>query len=169
MPRAKSKESLIKNSQDNFESLFYIINELPSKDILREFTFLHREKNIRDVLMHLYYWHKMMLSWYKKGMAGETFLMPAREYTWRQTPELNQILFLKYQNITYEEANELLHASHEKIMILMLKHSEDELFTKKRYSWTGSTSLASYLISSSSSHYSWALKLIKKHKKSIKY
>jgi len=169
MPRAKCKESLIKNSQDNFKSLFSLINELPSKDIFSKFTFSHREKNLRDVLMHLHYWHNMMLSWYKKGMAGETFLMPTSEYTWRQTPQLNQSLFLKYQDVSYEEASDLLHASHKHIMMLIHKHGDEELFTKKLYSWTGSTSLASYLISSSSSHYSWAIKLIKKHKKSVKY
>ncbi|MEM7107806.1 MAG: ClbS/DfsB family four-helix bundle protein [Bacteroidota bacterium] len=42
------------------------------------------------------------------------------------------------------------------------EHSEEELFEKKRYKWTGTTSLAAYLISATSSHYDWALKLMKK-------
>ena len=39
---------------------------------------------------------------------------------------------------------------------------DDELFEKKRYKWTGSTSLGAYLVSATSSHYDWAFKLIKK-------
>ena len=39
---------------------------------------------------------------------------------------------------------------------------DEELFTKKKYHWTGSTSLGSYLVSATSSHYDWALKLIRK-------
>ncbi|HOP45228.1 MAG TPA: ClbS/DfsB family four-helix bundle protein, partial [Flavobacteriales bacterium] len=38
----------------------------------------------------------------------------------------------------------------------------EELFEKKRYRWTGSTSLGAYLVSATSSHYDWALKLIQK-------
>ncbi|MDR1911573.1 MAG: ClbS/DfsB family four-helix bundle protein, partial [Helicobacteraceae bacterium] len=37
----------------------------------------------------------------------------------------------------------------------------DELFTKNKYEWTGTTSLGSYLISATSSHYDWGLKTIK--------
>ena len=33
---------------------------------------------------------------------------------------------------------------------------------KKKYKWTGSTSLGAYLVSATSSHYDWAYKLIKK-------
>ena len=36
--------------------------------------------------------------------------------------------------------------------------SNDELFTKGVYKWTGGTSLGSYFVSSTSSHYDWALK-----------
>lgn len=34
-----------------------------------------------------------------------------------------------------------------------------ELFTKRLYSWTGSTSLGAYLVSSTSSHYDWGKKV----------
>jgi hypothetical protein len=44
----------------------------------------------------------------------------------------------------------------------METHSDEELFEKKRYQWTGTTSLGSYLVSATSSHYEWALKLIKR-------
>ncbi len=48
---------------------------------------------------------------------------------------------------------------------LIEKHSDVELFEKKRYKWTGTTSLGAYLISSTSSHYDWAIKLIKRSMK----
>jgi len=35
--------------------------------------------------------------------------------------------------------------------------SNDELFTKGIYKWIGGTSLGSYFVSSTSSHYDWAL------------
>ncbi|WP_077550546.1 ClbS/DfsB family four-helix bundle protein [Rodentibacter genomosp. 2] len=44
----------------------------------------------------------------------------------------------------------------------------ERLFTKKYYSWTESTSLGSHIISFTSSHYEWALRIIKKQIKSLK-
>jgi hypothetical protein len=48
---------------------------------------------------------------------------------------------------------------------LIGKHTDEELFTKKRYGWTGSTSLGAYLVSATSSHYDWALKTLRPLKK----
>jgi hypothetical protein len=48
------------------------------------------------------------------------------------------------------------------VMGIIEKHSDHELFTKKLYKWTGSTSLGSYLVSNTSSHYTWAYDLIRK-------
>lgn len=50
-------------------------------------------------------------------------------------------------------------------MGLVRKHTDEELFTKKKQGWTGTTSLGAYLISATSSHYDWALKTIKPIKK----
>lgn len=52
--------------------------------------------------------------------------------------------------------------THQQVHALMEQHTEAELFEKKRYAWTGSTSLGAYLISATSSHYDWAWKLIRK-------
>jgi hypothetical protein len=46
-------------------------------------------------------------------------------------------------------------------MALIERHSDAELFTKEHYAWTGRTSLGAYLVSCTSSHYDWALKLVR--------
>ena len=38
---------------------------------------------------------------------------------------------------------------------------------KKKYEWTGTTSLGSYFISATSSHYDWGLKTVKPLKKLV--
>ena len=45
--------------------------------------------------------------------------------------------------------------SYKDVVALIEKHNDDELFTKKKYQWTGTTSLGSYFISATSSHYDW--------------
>jgi hypothetical protein len=52
-------------------------------------------------------------------------------------------------------------------MALIEAHGDEELFTKKRYAWTGSTSLGAYLVSATSSHYDWATKKLRKAKRAF--
>ena len=64
-----------------------------------------------------------------------------------------------------DAARELLDESYRAVRELIQRHSDAELFEKRRYPWTGSTSLGAYLVSNTSSHYAWAIKLIRKSKK----
>ena len=64
-----------------------------------------------------------------------------------------------------EEATRLLEQSHKEVLELIEVFSNDELFTKGVYKWTGGTSLGSYFVSSTSSHYDWTLKKLKAHRK----
>jgi hypothetical protein len=45
---------------------------------------------------------------------------------------------------------------------LILRNTDEELFTKRRYAWMGTTSVRAYLVSSTASHYDWGLGKIKK-------
>jgi hypothetical protein len=46
-------------------------------------------------------------------------------------------------------------------MVVLFGYSDDDLFTKKRYAWTGTTSVGSYAVSATSSHYVWASGLVR--------
>lgn len=98
-------------------------------------------------------------------MKGEKPDMPAKGYSWKTTPALNKWIWEKYGSADLEEVRKSLKNSFMELQKIIQKHSNEELFEKKRYKWTGTTSLGSYLVSATSSHYDWALKLIKKAKK----
>lgn len=162
MPRPKSKDELLKLSKDNFNKLIDYIDHLDKNQQNAEFNPGTMNRNIRDVLAHLHHWHLMMLEWYKVGMTGEKPDIPAKGYTWKTTPALNQWIWENYSETSLNDITPALKASYQSIRKLIESHTNDELFEKKRYKWTGSTSLGSYLVSATSSHYDWALKLIKK-------
>ncbi|MFC3881080.1 ClbS/DfsB family four-helix bundle protein [Algoriphagus namhaensis] len=165
MPRPKTKVQLLAQSHENFQKLLDYINALSKEDQLTDFHGETMNRNIRDVLAHLHHWHLMMLEWYQIGMSGQKPEMPAKGYTWKTTSDMNKWILEKYQKSNLNEVKNAFLKSHEEIRALIEKHSDEELFKKKRYHWTGSTSLAAYLISATSSHYDWGLKLIKKGKK----
>jgi len=161
MPRPKTKNQLIELNNKRFQELTTFIETLPPDVIFSDFPIGTLNRNIRDVIAHLYHWNLMMMSWYDEGMIGQQPKMPAEGYTWRTVPNLNVKINKIYSNHTYEQVLKLFQDSHRQISAIIDKHDDDELFTKKKYKWTGSTSLAAYLISSTCSHYDWALKLIK--------
>lgn len=165
MPRPKTKDELLELSQKNYSKLLDFIGELPKNEQEKEFPKGYLNRNIKDVLAHLHHWHLMFLDWYRVGMSGKKPDMPAKGHTWKTLPDLNREIWKRYKDISLEEAKEILETSFDSVQKVIEKYSEEDLFTKKRYKWTGSTSLASYLISTTSSHYDWGYKLIKKCRK----
>ncbi len=162
MPRPKTRDELLVLSNKNYNKLLGLINSFPEEKLNQEFPSGYLNRNIRDVLAHLHHWHLMMLDWYKVGMAGNKPDMPAKGYTWKTTPDLNKEIQKKYSQTEVNEAKKMLQKSFDELQKVINNHTEEELFEKRRFKWTGTTSLASYLISATSSHYDWAYKLIKK-------
>ncbi len=165
MPKPQSKNELIELSQKNYKTLMELVNSYSVEDVEKEFPKGTMNRTIRDVLSHLHHWHLMMLDWYDVGMKGEKPNMPAEGYTWKTLPELNKKIWQDYQNTDLETVKDLLDESYKNVQALITNHTDKELFEKKRYKWTGSTSLGAYLISNTSSHYDWAIKRIKKSMK----
>ena len=160
MARPTNREELLGLSETNFNHLLDVITTIPNPD--DEFPKGTMNRNVRDVLVHLHYWHLLFLNWYSVGMAGQKPIMPEEGYSWKETPELNKKIWCEAQGISLQEVIICLKKSYGEIRDIIESHRHEELFEKKRYKWTGSTSLAAYLISATSSHYDWAIKLIQK-------
>ncbi len=165
MPRPKTKQELLEVSVKNFNKLNTLIDSFSEQDQRADFPEGTMNRNIRDVIAHLHQWNLMTLGWYKVGLTGQKPDMPAKGYTWKMLPDLNRKIWDENRNLELEKARTLLNDSFEELQKVIQKHSDLELFEKKRYKWTGTTSLGAYLVSAASSHYEWAFKLIKKAKK----
>ncbi len=162
MSRPVHKDDLMLESEKTYHELMQFIDTLPESVKTQAFPPGTLNRDIRDVLGHLHQWHHMMLDWYQQGMKGLKPVMPAEGYSWKDTPKLNATIQQRYHSMPLKDVRKLFMATHKKVHGLIIKHNQEELFVKKYYPWTGSTSLGAYLISATSSHYSWALKLIKK-------
>ena len=80
---------------------------------------------------------------------------------------MNVMFWKKHQNTSLTNAQKMFSESHKKLMSLVEKYSNEELFTKGYFSWTGNVDLGSYFVSTTSSHYDWAIKKIKAHCKKV--
>lgn len=169
MSRPTTKSDLIQSANKQFETLFIMINSMSNQKQNEKFLFDDRDKNLRDVLIHLYEWHKMVESWHQIGTIEKgTTHVPGKGYSWRTLPDLNLEIWKKHQHISLASAKQMLKESHQSIMKRIELHSNDELFSKTIYKWTKSSTLGAYFVGCTSSHYDWAMKKIKLHIKSYR-
>ncbi|MCM3358761.1 ClbS/DfsB family four-helix bundle protein [Psychrobacillus sp. FSL W7-1457] len=158
MMEKSEKEILLLNSNKAFESLLKIIESIPSRKRGTSIETNERDKNFRDVLMHLYEWHVMLERWYREGMDGDIPFMPAPGYKWNTIKLLNLQIWENYQEVTLAQAIKKVRLSHKRIMDLIESHTNEEIMTKRYYKWTKTSNLHSYFAANTSNHYSWAIK-----------
>ena len=181
MPRPTTKDDLLKAAQENYDKLIQMIDDMSEKELNTPFDFSgepskkeahwSRDKNVRDILIHLYEWHELMLNFPKnnKGITDSKIaiaFLPS-EYSWKTYGAMNVMFWNRHQKTSLEEAKKLFAKSHADVMALIKKYSNEELFMPKHFPWTGNAALGAYFVSTTSSHYDWAMKKIKAHKKKI--
>jgi len=170
MPRPTTKADLLATANEQYEKMWDLIRSMADEKRCAEFsagmaakgTEAHwsRDKNLRDVLVHLHEWHELFLCWESDNLAGTNKHFLPEPYTWKTYGDMNVEFWKKHQNTSYDNAVKLLNASHKKVMDIIGSHTDEELFTKY-YPWTDG--LGSYCVSVTSSHYNWAIKKIKAH------
>ena len=168
MARPTTKEQLVKSGQEGFEKLFALIDSMTDAEQQTSFAFEDRDKNIRDVLVHLYEWHQLLLKWVKANQAGQKANFLPEPYNWRTYPQMNIAFWEKHQNTPLDTSVSMLKQSHKESMDLIDQFTNEELFANQHFSWTGTTSLGAYCVSATSSHYDWAMKKIRRHKKMLR-
>ena len=87
-------------------------------------------------------------------------------YNWKTYGDMNVVFWQRNQSVSLEEALTTFKETHGKVMKQIESMTNDELFQKNVYDWVGGSTLGSYFISTTSSHYDWPIKKIKLHKKS---
>lgn len=174
MPRPKNKGELIQVANTNYEKLLTMIEKRSDAEKTMAYDFSSDEKkkeahwkrdsNLRDVLMHLNEWHLLLLDWLKNRESGSNkpFLMEG--YNWKTYGDMNMVFYERCQSLSEEEALSRFKDSHKKVMEALDTFSQEELFTNTYYPWVGGSCIGSYFISTTSSHYDWAMKKMKAHR-----
>lgn len=175
MVRPTTKKDLIQSSNESYHKLIDLLESMSKQQLENVFDFdiehkkeahWKRDKNTRDVLIHLVEWQNLLLNWIEFNQKDIKKPFLEEGYNWRTYGEMNVKFWRKHQNTSFEESLEALKSSHIKVMDLIQTFSNEELFTKGIFDWVGGSTLGSYFVANSSSHYNWAIKKIKKHQKS---
>lgn len=178
MGRPTTKTDLLNAATAGYEKMNALIASLTKKELAIPFDFSkdekkkeahwRRDRNLRDILIHLYEWHQLLLNWVQSNQNGDSKPFIPEPYNWKTYGDMNIKFWEKHQATTLEEAKEMLEKSHKDVVSLAETFSNEELFTKGTYQWVGGSTLGSYFISDTASHYDWAIKKLKAHIKSCK-
>lgn len=178
MARATTKSELITAANDQWQKMWQTIDAIPGGAQLAVFDFgddpklkeahWQRDKNMRDVLIHLYEWQQLLLSWVTANLKGDRKPFLPEPYSWKNYGDMNIGFWEKRQSTTYEDAEALLCDSHARVVAMIESMSDNELFEKKHFPWTGTTSVGAYCVSAAPSHYLWAIKKIKQYNRGKK-
>lgn len=188
MPRPQNKADLLALAEKNYDELVKFIASISEDEKSTPFDFSSlnkkeahwsRDKNARDVICHLVEWHKLLLKFVaentKNGNSGKpenkkpaiVYQFLPEPYNWKNYGDMNRTIWRNCQSIPLEKALADFAESHKKLMKLAKSFSDAELFEKKHFAWTGTTNLGAYFISTTSSHYDWAIKKLKAHRKIV--
>ena len=165
MGRPTTKDELLCAAHDEFAHLWAAVAAVPEPD--RERPGACEAWSVKDLLAHLDAWHEMFLVWEAAGSAGDKPDMPAPGFTWKDTPALNEAIYRRTRDDSYGDVVARLGKSYQRVRRILGGYDPEDLATKQRFEWTGTTSVLSYAVSATSSHYEWARKLIRVYSKSF--
>ncbi|SHH09111.1 hypothetical protein SAMN02745245_00504 [Anaerosphaera aminiphila DSM 21120] len=178
MARPTTKADLLIAADSQYKKLMELIQSMSEEEISTPFNFeadlkkkeahWNRDKNIRDVLIHLYEWHNLLINWVSANRVGDDKPFLPEPYNWKTYGKMNVEFWEKHQSASQIKAEKMLEKSHVEVIKIIDSFTDEELFTKKYFPWTGTSSLGSYCISATSSHYDWAIKKLKAHIKNVK-
>lgn len=178
MARPATKTDLINTANEQFNKMWTIIDGMTDAERSTAFDFGNdpkdkeahwkRDKSLRDVLVHLYEWHQLLLNWIAQNQSGNSAPFLPQPYNWKTYGDMNVEFWKKHQGTSYEAAKGMLLESHKEALSLIEGFSNEELFEKAHFKWSGTTNIATYCISATCSHYDWAMKKIKRQIKKLR-
>lgn len=108
MSRPTTKQDLILAADTNYEKLLNLIDTMTETELNTPFHFEHDEKkkeahwkrdqNLKDVLIHLYEWHQLLLNWVDANQKGEARPFIPEPYNWKTYGVMNVGFWKKHRN-----------------------------------------------------------------------
>lgn len=171
MARPQTKKELLDAAHTQYTKLWSLIDSMSDverdaplyygSDFVKKEAHWDRDKNLRDVLIHLYEWHRLLLGWINSNQQGDRRPFLPEPYTWKSYGDMNVEFWRKHQGTSLNDALQSVECSHGQVVDLMGSFTNEELFHRAHFDWTGTATLGSYGVSATSSHCEWAMKKIR--------
>lgn len=161
MYKPRTKKELLDTSHAQFNALCKIIEHLPAKERIKPWKTKSRDQNLRDLIYHLYAWHKLLINWISILEEGGKPVIPKMGYTWDDLDTLNYDLWLEAKHLPFMEVYECFIESYQACTKIVNTLDDERIFTPyyKMYNHP----LISLIDGCMREHYLWAINEIQKH------
>ena len=176
MSKITTKAEMIEAMASDFAALQAQINGMSERAINSEFDESNNPKKCgarwiydrctRDLLIHIHEWQNLMSEFVANIRTGKQHDYLPDEYR-KDYHAMDKMLVEKHQATSFAHSRAMLEQSHEKMLQLADSFTQEELFTKGYFKCTYTTDMAAYFASVTYSPYLQAVKILKKHTKSI--
>lgn len=174
MSRPRNKDDLIKAAREQYQKLDDLVVSLTEEELVTEFDFSGDpkkterhwscDKNLRDIYIHLYEWQQLLLNWIRVNEKGDEQPFIPETYSWKTYSDMNVEFWKKHQDTSLHDAKKMFEKSYAETLELAEKYTNEQSFGRGIYPWVN-TDLDSYFVSVMPSHYDWAIKKLKAHRK----
>ena len=141
--RATTKPDLINAANEQFEKMWKLLDAMSDDEKNAIFDFddtikqkeahWKRDKNLRDVLVHLYEWHQLLLNWVTANQSGEEKPFIPAPYNWKTYGQMNVGFWEKHQLTTLHNSIEMVKESHRSVIKMIDGFSNDYYWYCKSY------------------------------------
>lgn len=176
MPQPQDKQTLMASAQVDFEALMAAIEAADAETLNTPFVVsdkpakcatFQQGADVKDLLVHALEWQRLQSAFVdniRKGTPKDFIPDPYR----KDYKEMDRVNFEKHRSTTLDSAMAMLRESHAEMLRLMETFSEEELFGKKVFKVTYTTTMAAYFVSVTCSPYAQSLKKLKSHLRDMK-
>jgi hypothetical protein len=118
--------------------------------------------SVKDILMHLVAWEKLLLDWYHAGIQGSHPVITPVGMSKKAIDALNQEIYEKNRRLRLDAVLSDFRTSYQQTLTTIKAIPEDDMFIHGRFEWTGRLTLADYITGNTCNHYAWAKRMIRK-------
>jgi hypothetical protein len=165
MPKPKTRAELLAQANQERDALLALLVTLSPEELTAS---VDGGWSAKDLVAHLIEWESLFFGWYEAGLRGEVPALPARGYTWAKMDQLNESLYRRHRKDRLDTVMSDWGDSSLRMIGLIDKTSEADLFKPGRHAWTGKGTLAGYAYECGPNHYRWAGREIKRGLREIK-
>lgn len=157
-----TRQDLLIATRTRYDDIWTLIDALPADSKTMTFGFKGRDRNLRDVLIHLAAWQELYLQWSQTNLAGERRVrfLP-KPYTWATCGRLSKKIQQENQAVSLGAAEKRWQKSHVQMVRQFEALTQEQLFVPGFFPWTGTRALGDYATLFTATRYAWAIKTLR--------